>query len=212
MNLEITRQERYSRGELLLRFFFGWLYIALPHLFLLLFVSLAAQVLTFISFWVILFTGSYPQSFFEFQVKVMHWSTRVSARLWNLSDGYPAFGMEMNDPHVKLEIPYPESLSRGHQLLKLFFGFLYCLLPHQFILIFRLIGAAVIQFIAFWVVLFTGEYPESMHRYMVGTLRWQLRVQMYMGFMTDDYPPFSGRPDDPAPTPAPAPQPATSPA
>src|SRR6056297_2239494 len=113
MKLEITNQQQYSRGELLLRFFFGWIYIAIPHLFLLLFISIASQVLTFIAFWVILFTGSYPESFFEFQVKVMRWSVRVQARLWNLCDGYPAFGFQAEDEFVQLEVKYPENLSRG---------------------------------------------------------------------------------------------------
>ena len=40
MKLTIEHQESYSRGELLLRTFFGWLYIVIPHLFILLFVSL----------------------------------------------------------------------------------------------------------------------------------------------------------------------------
>lgn len=196
MILEITNQERYSRGELLLRTLFGWIYIALPHLFLLAFVSIASQVLTFISFWIILFTGSYPESFFEFQVKVLHWNTRLNARLWNLCDGYPAFGFEMNDEYVRLEIPYPQQLSRGHALLKVFFGPIYCGLPHGFALLFRLIATMVVQFVAFWVVLFTGEYPSNMHRFVTGTLRWSLRLNLYLGLMTDKYPPFSGAPDE----------------
>lgn len=211
MILEITNQERYSRGELLLRLFFGWLYIALPHFFVLMFISIASQVITFIAFWVILFTGSYPESMFNFQVKVHHWSLRVNARLLNLADGYPAFGFDVDDPHVKLIIPYPERLSRGHLLLKVFFGWLYCALPHIFVLLFRLIATEILVFIAFWVVLFTGEYPQGMHRFVVGTMRWSMRVNLYLGLMTDDYPPFSGQPDagdetanQPEPTPKPA--------
>jgi hypothetical protein len=34
-----------------------------------------------------------------------------------------------------------------------------------------------------------------MHEFNVGTLRWAFRVNLYMTFMTDRYPPFSGRPD-----------------
>lgn len=192
MILEITKQERYSRGELLLRTLFGWLYIVLPHAFLLMFIGIASQVLTFIAFWVILFTGSYPESFYEFQVKVFRWNTRLNARLWNLSDGYPAFGLSAEDEFVKLEIPYPERLGRGHLLLKVFFGWLYCAFPHAIALFFRMIGSMVLQFLAFWVVLFTGEYPESWHRFNVGTLRWSLRVNLYLNLMTDEYPPFSG--------------------
>jgi hypothetical protein len=48
-------------------------------------------------------------------------------------------------------------------------------------------------FIAWWVVLFTGKYPETWHAFNVGTFRWITRVQLYMGFMTDEYPPFSGK-------------------
>ena len=94
MKLTIQHQESYSRGELLLRTFFGWIYIIIPHAFILLFVSLWGAILQFVAFWVILFTGRYPQSMFEFQVGLMKWNLRVSARLYNISDGYPAFGLE----------------------------------------------------------------------------------------------------------------------
>lgn len=193
MIFEIARQERYSRGELLLRSIFGPIYIALPHALILSLIGIAAQVLGFISFWAILFTGRYPESFFEFQVKYFHWNTRVNARLYNLCDGYPAFGMSVNDPYVRFEVPYPESLSRGHALLKAFFGPLYCALPHVFVLYFRIIATAFLQFLAFWAVLFTGEYPESWHRFNTGTLRWGMRLNLYLGFMTDKYPPFTGQ-------------------
>ena len=33
MKLDVTHQDSYSRGELLLRTFFGWLYIGIPHYF-----------------------------------------------------------------------------------------------------------------------------------------------------------------------------------
>ena len=35
MKLTITHQEKYSRGELILRTLFGCLYIGIPHFFLL---------------------------------------------------------------------------------------------------------------------------------------------------------------------------------
>jgi len=47
--------------------------------------------------------------------------------------------------------------------------------------------------IAWWVVLFTGQYPKGWHEFNVGTLRWSTRINMYMAFMTDDYPPFTGK-------------------
>lgn len=191
MKLEIKRQEEYSRGELLLRSFFGAFYIGIPHMFLLVFFGMWGNILAFISFWIILFTGRYPEDWFNYQVKLSRWSLRVNARLYNLVDGYPAFGLDAEDDHVVLEVPYPESLSRGKLLLKAFLGFFYVLLPHAFVLYFRLIWGSILSFIAWWVVLFTGEFPESSHNFLVGTLRWSTRVNLYMSNMTDEYPPFS---------------------
>lgn len=193
MKLTITHQEDYSRGELLLRTFFGIFYITLPHMFLMIFYGIWSSILTFISFWVILFTGKYPQSFYEYQVKLMKWGVRVNARRSNLVDGYPAFHTSGTDEATDLEIPYPENLSRGTLLLKTFFGFLYCVFPHAFILIFRVLWGAILTMIAWWVVLFTGKYPASFHEFNVGTIRWALRVNLYMSYMSDQYPPFSGK-------------------
>ncbi|MEQ8338434.1 MAG: DUF4389 domain-containing protein [Cyclobacteriaceae bacterium] len=195
MTLTIKHQETYSRGELLLRTIFGFFYIGIPHFFLLFFVGIWSAILQFISFWAILFTGRYPESFFEFQVGVMRWNIRVNARIWNLSDGYPAFGIHGTDDQTSLDVPYPESLSRGLAIVKLLFGAIYVGLPHGFILFFRLIWGAILSFIAFWVVLFTGKYPESWHTFNTNTIRWSTRVNIYLGFMNDKYPPFSGQPD-----------------
>jgi hypothetical protein len=190
---DIVHQERYSRAELLLRSFFGFIYIAIPHLFLLAFMGIASFVLGFISWWAVLFTSHYPPSFFNFQVAMLRWSTRLNARLLNLADGYPAFGTEATDEKIVLNIAYPQSLDRGILLLRLFFGYIYVLIPHAFCLFFRMIGMYVVVFIAWWVVLFTGKYPKGMHEFVVGTLRWATRVNVYMSFLTDKYPPFSGR-------------------
>ena len=194
MKMTITHQESYSRSDLLLRSLFGWIYIALPHTFLLVFVGLWSTILTFISFWSILFTGRYPESFFEFQVGLMRWSLRLQARLFNLSDGYPAFGVNASDDgYTDFQMQYPENLSRGMAIVKLLFGALYCGLPHMFLWYFRYLASVVLSFLAFWAVLFTGKYPASWHEFNVGTFRWMLRVKIYLGYMSDDYPPFSGR-------------------
>ena len=137
MYLSIQHQSNYSRGELLLRTFLGWLYIYIPHGFLLLFVGVAAAFLQFVAFWVILFTGTYPDPMFQFQVKLLRWSLRVNARAYNLADGYPAFGLEGEDDRTELNIPYPEKVNRGLTLIRLFFGIIYVGIPHGFILIFR---------------------------------------------------------------------------
>jgi hypothetical protein len=192
MKLTVQHQESYSRGELLLRTFFGWLYIYIPHGIVLLFVALWSAILQFVAFWVILFTGRYPQSMFEFQEGMLKWSLRLSARMYNIADGYPAFGIKSTDEHTDLVVPYPEKVNRGLVLLRLFFGIFYVYLPHGFILMFRAWFVGILIFAAWWVVLFTGKYPDFMFDWVTGQLRWQFRVSLYMMYMTDTYPPFTG--------------------
>lgn len=193
MKLTITHQERYSRSELLLRSIFGALYITLPHVFLLLFVGLWGKILSLVAFITVVFTGEYPKSIFEFQVQLMRWNLRVSARIYNLSDGYPAFGLSgTDDEYTHLEVPYPEQISRSLVLLRFFFGVIFVGIPHGLVLYFRILIGSFISFFAWFAVLFTGEYPKSWHRFIVGTLRWQFRVGIYLAYLSDDYPPFTG--------------------
>ena len=192
MTFDIKRQESYSRGELLLRTFFGFIYIMIPHAILLLFVGLAASVLNFLSFWIILFTGRYPESWFEFQVKYMKWNIRVNASFFNLVDGYPKFGLNQEHKGVHFDAAYPENISRGSVLLRFFFGWLYVMIPHGLILGILVYAVLIVNFIAWWAVLFTGNYPKSMFDFQVKYFRWSQRVSLYMAYMTDKYPPFTG--------------------
>lgn len=193
MTLKIEHQDSYSRGELLLRTLFGGIYIAIPHVFVMIFVGIWAGILAFLSFWVILFTGKFPKNWFEFLIKFQNWGLRLNATLFNLVDGYPAIGVNGTSDKVSLDVEYPESVSRGSLILRLLFGCIYVLIPHGFLLYFRFIGSAVLMALAWWVVLFAGKYPESWHRFNVGTLRWGTRVNLYLGYFTDEYPKFSGK-------------------
>jgi len=193
MKLSVTHQEKYSRGQLLLRFFFGWLYIGIPHLFLLSIVGIWSGILSFITFWIVLFTGKYPKSFFDFQIGFQNWSLRVMAVLSNLVDEYPTFFPKGTSASVKLDVPHPEKVSRGLVIVRLLFGAIYVGIPHFFLLYFRLIGTGVLMFLAWWAILFAGKYPAKWHAFNVGTYRWFTNVTLYLGYFTDEYPKFTGK-------------------
>ena len=192
-NLSIQHQDSYSRSDLLLRTLFGPIYIVLPHILVLIFIMIGSGFLNFVAFFAVLFTGRHPQGMFDYQVKAMRWEIRLNASLLNLVDGYPAFGLNTKTDNVVLEVPYPEKLSIGLHILKWLFGFIYVLIPHAFCLIFRQIASSFLGFLAFWVILFTGKFPDAWHAFNVGTIRWGIRIRLYMMWMTDEYPPFSGK-------------------
>ena len=65
-------------------------------------------------------------------------------------------------------------------------------IPHYIVLIFLDIAAVVVAVVAWFAILFTGRYPQGMFDFVVGVLRWNLRVTAYAFLLvTDRYPPFS---------------------
>ncbi|MCX6842715.1 MAG: DUF4389 domain-containing protein [candidate division WOR-3 bacterium] len=70
-------------------------FLVIPHLFVLVFIDLAAYVCVFIAWFAILFTGRYPRGLFDFVVGVMRWQARV---VWYAvlfaTDKYPPFSLE----------------------------------------------------------------------------------------------------------------------
>ena len=93
---------------------------------------------------------------------------------------------------VSLAVEYPEKLSRGWLLLKVFLGWLYVGVPHGIILALYEIAVAIVIFISFWAILFTGKFPKGMFDFVAGYYRWAWRVSAYLSLMRDEYPPFSG--------------------
>ncbi len=191
VRVQIDDPEHLSRILLLVKTILGAI-ILIPHWFCLFFVAIAANVLTFLSWFAVLFTGKFPRSFFNFIVGAQDWGLRISAYLLMLRDEYPAFGLDSSYP-AKFNVFYPEKLSRGVLILRLLFGWLYVGIPHGFCLFFRMIGFVFVSFVAWWAILFTGKIPRSMFSYISGTIRWNLNLTAYFLFLTDEYPPFTGK-------------------
>jgi hypothetical protein len=53
------------------------------------------------------------------------------------------------------------------------------------------IAAMFVVIAGFFAVLVTGKYPEGARDFLVGVYRYNLRVQAYIGLLTDQYPPFA---------------------
>ena len=106
-------------------------------------------------------------------------------------DEYPAFGVNGKSETIDFAMERPAKLSRGLDFFNFIKGL--ALIPHFIVIGFIAIGAMFVNLIAFWVILFTGKYPIGMHSFVAGYLRWTQRINNYVSFMTDKYPPFSGK-------------------
>ncbi|MGB9772873.1 MAG: DUF4389 domain-containing protein [Bacteroidota bacterium] len=94
---------------------------------------------------------------------------------------------------VNVTAEYPEKLSRGILILRTLFGWLYVGIPHGVCLLGYGIAVFVVVIIAWFAVLFTGKYPKGLFDFVVGYIRWCTRVDGYLLFLTDKYPPFSNK-------------------
>lgn len=193
--LEITRpeqQRRLTNFPLLVGDIIRLVLLA-PHLLLLLILYFAQIAAFFLSTFAIVFTGRYPRGLFKLQVGVIRWQTNVTAYLLHLTDEYPPMDLEeRTDPHLRIEIDYPEHPSRW--LNSPFLGFLakfILLVPHQLIVSALSSLASVLVFIALFAILFTRSFPAGLYALVVVYLRYQLRVTAYQYAFTDRYPPFS---------------------
>ena len=135
------------------------------------------------------------QWYYEWVVKLQRWGLRVGARLYNLADGFPAFGMNGTDDKTTFDLQFWQ-ISRGQLLLRSLLGIFYVGIPHMFALYIRSIATFFLAMFAFFAVLFTGKYPENWHRFNTGTMRWGVRLNLYLTWLYRDYPPFAGKPDE----------------
>ena len=193
-----------------------WL-LAIPHYIVLFFLWVAFAVLTVVAFFAILFTERYPRSIFDFNVGVLRWSWRVGFYAYSAlgTDRYPPFTLDdVPDYPARLQIAYPERLSRGLVLVK---WWLLAIPQYVIVSVFGggwsfggwpwawRWGNAVDEDYMFWVgggligilvviaalwLLFANRYPRDLFDFVMGLNRWSYRVWAYATLMRDEYPPF----------------------
>jgi hypothetical protein len=135
----------------------------------------------------ILFRKKYPEWWFNWNLALTRFVYRVYSYFWLLRDEYPSTDEEQA---VHLEMKYPDAqteLMRGMPIVKWFLA-----IPHIIVLWCLYIAVLVVSIIAWFAILFTGEYPKGMWEFVVSVMRWTLRVSAYaLLLITDKYPPFS---------------------
>ena len=165
--------------------------MAIPHIIILYVLNIVLNVVTFIAWFAILFTGNYPPGLFDFAVGVMRYQWRVGSFYLFMREPYPAFGIpnggaDPGDDPAILSVVRPEKLSRGLIFIKWLL-----VIPVYIVLIVLAIGAYVVLLIAFFAVLFTGKWPAGLRKYVIGVARLGFRMNAYFYLLTDVYPGFS---------------------
>jgi len=168
-----------------------WL-LAIPHLMIAWALRSVRQVLILISLFAVLFTEQIPRPLFDAIVMTYRYEWRAMSYAFFLHEDYPPFDFDLSseddgvEPHTSLRLTYPEHLGRWKPLYKWFLA-----IP-QYVVLAGLFAVAGLGIVAgFFAVILTGEYPEGIRDFLVSSYRYTLRVEAYVGLLTDCYPPFS---------------------
>jgi ABC-type uncharacterized transport system YnjBCD permease subunit len=168
-----------------------WL-LAIPQLFIAYLLMILREILTLFSFFAVVFTGHLPRPLFDLIAMTFRYEWRAASYALFLHDDYPPFDFQPiaadngMDPHTFVTFVYPERLSRVRPLVKWLLA-----VPHYLVLAALGVAALLVLVVGFVAVLLTGDYPLGLRDFLVGVYRYNLRVQAYVGLLTDQYPPFS---------------------
>ena len=135
----------------------------------------------------LLFRQKYPRWWFDWNLELTRFQTRVLAYLALMRDEYPSIDEQQA---VHLDLDYPDAsrdLNRWLPLVKWLLA-----IPHYIVMAVLGVAAFICVIVAWLAIIFTGRYPRGLFDFVLGVNRWSLRVSSYMWLLiTDEYPPYS---------------------
>jgi hypothetical protein len=171
--------------------------ILIPHLLIVGVLGMVVSLLQVILWIPVLCTGKYPDWAFDLATGYLRWSACAYAYFLGLTDKYPLFQLGEGSG---LAASYPIQVKFGRQTgySRLWaipaaglFVKLVILIPHFLILYILGLAVAVLQWVLWIPVLFTGRFPAWGYGLVAGHVRWYTRVTAYILGVTDQYPPFA---------------------
>jgi Domain of unknown function (DUF4389) len=144
-----------------------------------------AYILAIISWFTIVIGGTHIPAIRQYTSFYLRWRVRALPYLMLLQDAYPPFG----------DAAYPATLTfvdtdRGRNRLTVGLR-LILIIPHLIVVGLLALAWWITTMVAWFAILFTGNYPQGLYDFGVGVLRWFIRVEAYLLLLVDDYPPFS---------------------
>jgi hypothetical protein len=182
---ELVPAERVARWRPLT----NWV-VTVP-LFFWLAVSTAGSAIVIAAGYVaIVVTGRLPDSFGDYLMGVLRYRWRVSSFLFGFTDRYPGYRRNAGyvDPGDHPAVLYSAHPLERQRFAVLFRGLL--IIPQLVALSVTAVATLVVLAIGWWWVLICGVWPRRPRSWVLGWMRWTLRVRAYGSLIVDEYPPF----------------------
>ncbi len=143
-----------------------------------------AWLLAIASWFTIVISGVHINVVRRYTRYYLRWRVRALAYMMLLIDQYPPFGDA--DYPATLTLTLPETRDRLTVGLRILLA-----IPHFIVLFFLVCAWWVTSLVSWFLILFTGEYPQGLYDFGAAVLRWLIRVEAYVLLMVDEYPPFA---------------------
>jgi len=185
LNGEIAYAERVARWRPLV----NWV-LVLPLYLWLAVLGYGAAVVSLASWFAIVFTGRLPERWGDYLVAVLRYQWRVMAFLFGLTTSYPGFPAAAGhvDPGDYPAALYSARPAARRRVTVVFRAVL--VIPQLLVLYFVSLAAFFVLVIGWFAVVVLGRWPQGLRSFVVGWMRWTVRVSGYWYLIVDEYPPF----------------------
>jgi len=185
LNGEVVCTERVARWRPLV----NWVLVIPLYLWVVV-LGYGAAVVSLAGWFAILFTGRLPERMGDYLVAVLRYQWRVMAFLFGLTTSYPGFPVVAGyvDPGSYPAVLYSARPTARRRVTVAFRAVL--VIPQLVVLYFVNLAAFVVLIIGWFAVLFAGRWPLGLRSFVIGWMRWTLRVNGYWSLIVDEYPPF----------------------
>ncbi len=129
----------------------------------------------------------YPMWLFNGVSGAYGFTARLSAYQLLLTDKFPSFSADDSPVSLEFDDPPQGHLSRW----RVFWWKLALLIPHFVVVYVLQLALNVVTILAWFGIMFSGNYPRGMFAFAVGVQRWQFRIKSYFASFNDRYPPYA---------------------
>lgn len=100
--------------------------------------------------------------------------------------GGDLYGELRREPEVQIDVQGPRPQRRWTVLIRLILA-----IPQLIVLYFLLLAGFFVLIVGWFAALFTGRLPLGVRDFLIGVLKYQVRVHGYLLLLVDEYPPFA---------------------
>jgi hypothetical protein len=166
--------------------------LVIPHMIVAGVLQQVGSVVTFVSWFIIMFTGKLPEGVANLQCMIIRYVAVTHAYGVGLTEEYPPFVFDTvaADPGTyTLGVDITPELEDRNRVTVFFRIFL--LIPAMFLVFIYGIVFFFTGTIAWFAVLFTGKYPAGLRRITVGLNDFVVRIMSYGWLLNDRFAPLN---------------------